>query len=88
MDFKVKIRRAAVSAAANIVERCARRTTTREYVNLLGIATGSASEARYLVDIAGRLGFLSSSDAATITQKYTELLKGLKKLVGALENRG
>jgi len=39
------------SAAANIVEGSARRTT-REYLNFINIAAGSATEGRYLVDVS------------------------------------
>ena len=47
-----------VSAASNIVEGSARRTT-REYVNFLNIANGSDRSKRSTsIDVAGRLGFL------------------------------
>ena len=49
-----QLRRSAVSVACNIVEGSARRGTS-EYLNLLNIAAGSASEARYLVEISCRL---------------------------------
>jgi four helix bundle protein len=39
-----QVRRASISVAANIVEGCARRTT-KEYLHLVKIATGSAAEA-------------------------------------------
>src|SRR5215467_8762265 len=48
-----QLRRAALSAAVNIVEGCARRTT-REYAAFINIATGSAAESRYLVDLSIR----------------------------------
>src|SRR5262245_49192969 len=60
-----QLRRAAVSAAANIVEGCARKTTA-EYVNFLNIATGSAAEARYLIEVASRLGFLAEPAHETL----------------------
>jgi len=78
-----QIRRTAVSSAANIVEGCARRTTS-EYVNFLNIALGSASEARYLVDVAVRLKYLPPA-GVHIIEKYTELVKSLQKLIGSYE---
>jgi four helix bundle protein len=80
-----QLRRAAVSAASNIVEACARRTTG-EYINLLSVATGSASEARYLVEVSNRLGFLSDTNRDSLTDRYTELLKGLQRLIQSLDN--
>jgi len=41
------LHRAALSTSTNIVEGSARRTT-REYLNFINIAAGSATEARYL----------------------------------------
>lgn len=79
-----QLRRAAISAATNIVEGSARRTT-REYVNFLNIATGSTAEARYLVDVSGRLGFLQAEAGHELLVRYTELMQGLQKLVTVLD---
>ena len=78
-----QLRRAAVSAACNIVEGCARRSTS-EYLNFLNIAAGSASEARYLVEISCRLGFMSKEEREATTARYTELAAGLEALIQSL----
>ena len=83
--LQAQVRRASLSAASNIVEGCARRTT-REYLNFLNVATGSAAEARYLVDVSFRLEFLPAKVRESLDSRYTELLKGLQKLQRSLEN--
>ena len=54
-----QVRRSAVSVATNIVEGCARRTT-REYLHFINIATGSAAETLYLLDLSHRLAFVTA----------------------------
>ena len=85
--LKAQIRRAAVSTPSNIVEGSARRTTS-EYCNFLNIANGSAAEARYLIGLSQRLGFLAVDEAEALVARYTELTKGLQKLVMRLDPRG
>jgi four helix bundle protein len=82
--IRVQIRRAAVSVAANIVEGCARKTT-REYSHLLNIATGSAAETSYLLDLSTRLGLLAEEVYRDFEPKYSLLVKGLKRLTASLE---
>ncbi len=79
-----QIRRAAVSAVANVVEGSAMRST-REYLRYLNISLGSAAEARYLIDLAGRLVYLGETERRSLVARYTELMKGLQNLIGALE---
>ena len=81
--LQIQLRRAAVSAACNIVEGSARRTTS-EYLNFLNIAAGSASEARYLVDLSCRLGFLDDNAGRAITTGYSELCARLQALIRSL----
>ena len=83
--LQAQIRRAAISAATNIVEGCARRTT-REYVQFLNVANGSTAEARYLVNVAHRLGFVSATVENELVGRYTELTKGLQRLIVSLDN--
>ena len=79
-----QLRRAAVSTACNIVEGCARKGEN-EYLNFLNIAAGSASEARYLVDVSRRLGFLREEESRVVTATYTELAARLQALIKSLE---
>jgi four helix bundle protein len=81
-----QIRRAAVSAVANIVEGSARRTSA-EYVNFLNIAAASAAEARYLIDLASRLRLLPEDEATLLDGGYRELTASLCALVAALGPR-
>ena len=83
--LQAQLRRAALSAATNIVEGCARRTT-REYVHFLNVANGSSAEAGYLVNIAHRLEYLSGTKEAELAEGYTELTKGLQSLINSLAN--
>ena len=82
--LQLQIRKAAVSAAGNIVEGCARRTT-KEYVNFLNIATGSAAEAGYLTDVSARLGFLKPVDGKRVSTSYGELVAKLNALMNSLD---
>ena len=56
-------------------------------MHFLVVALGSASEVRYLVKLASRLGFLPSSDATTLEHRYDELVRALSALIRSLEAR-
>jgi four helix bundle protein len=79
-----QLRRAAVSVATNIVEGSARRTT-REYVNFLNLANGSAAETLYLLTLAHRLDFLEEPDFRQLSEQYSELTRGLQAMINTLE---
>ena len=81
-----QVRRAAVSVPTNIVEGCARRTT-RDYLHFVNVATGSAAEALYLLDLSCRLAFLPVEVFARFEEKYNSLLKQLQALYNSLESR-
>jgi four helix bundle protein len=85
--LRAQVRRAAVSVPANIVEGSARRSL-QEYVNFLNIATGSAAESRYLIDLAKRLGFIREHTAGELGQDYERLIAQLLALVHSLESLG
>ena len=81
--LQAQIRRGAVSVAANLVEGSARRTK-REYLHFVGIAIGSASEVRYLLGLAHRLGMLELETAQPIMHRYGRVVRALQSLVTAL----
>jgi four helix bundle protein len=81
-----QIRRSALSAATNIVEGSARRTT-REYVNFLNVANGSAAETHYLLSVAQRLNYVPESRVAPLVAQYAELQRGLQAMINTLESR-
>ena len=84
-----QIRRGAVSVPANLVEGCARRSE-RDYLHFVGIAIASASEVRYLVDLAVRLGFANATDGERLKVGYSRVIRALQALVTSLspEARG
>ncbi len=84
--LQAQLRRAAVSAAANIVEGSARQTTG-EWFNLLNIASGSATEAYYLVHVARRLGFIEEREATGLEQGYSELAASLRAMSRSLREK-
>jgi four helix bundle protein len=81
-----QIRRSAVSVAVNIVEGCARRTT-RDYLHFLNVATGSAAETLYLLDLSCRLGYMKADTVQPFDRKYNHLLAGLQRLQKSLEGQ-
>jgi four helix bundle protein len=82
--LRVQLRRAAVSVATNIVEGCARRSEG-EYLHFMNVATGSAAETLYLLDLSNRLGLLRVDALLKLEPTCTRLVKGLKKLLMAYE---
>ena len=80
-----QIRRGAVSVPANLVEGCARRSE-RDYLHFVGIAIGSASEVRYLLGLAVRLGFASEPDGERLKVGYSRVIRALQALVTSLNS--
>ena len=80
-----QMRRAAVSAASNIVEGCARNTET-DYLRFLDMSYGSAREIEYHVSLAYRLGYLSSEAHDALRGLAVETSKVLNGLIRSLRH--
>jgi len=78
-----QMRRAAVSVASNIVERCARESQA-EYVRFLVIAFGSLREVHYQFSLAKRLGYITADNESDYDSKITETEKVLGALIRSL----
>jgi four helix bundle protein len=74
--LRAQLRRAAVSAATNIVEGSA-RATGREYSRFLEIAHASARECSYLTSLAARLDLMPANVARSIGEDYDRLAASL-----------
>ena len=79
-----QIRRAAISVPTNIVEGCARRTTT-DYLGFLNIATGSAYELNYLLGLSVRLNMVSHKLAAGLLDRCGHVAASLTARLDELE---
>jgi four helix bundle protein len=84
--LQTQVRKAAVSCAANLVEGSARQTTA-EYVHFVNISAGSGAEARYLIDLAQRLAFVTTEERDMLVSEYSEILAGLQSLIASLANQ-
>ena len=80
-----QMRRAAVSAAANIVEGCARRKTN-DYLHFLSIANGSAYELGYLLGLSARLGMMPQPRADALSDHACHVAASLTALIESLDN--
>lgn len=78
-----QMRRAAVSVPSNIVEGCARNTSS-DYIRFLDIAYGSVRELEYQISLALRLGFLTRESSVDLENKCIETAKVLNGLIRSL----
>lgn len=81
-----QIRRASVSIAANIAEGAGRKST-REFLNFLSIAQGSASEVETELLISFRLSYLNKEMFEDLMMKFSEIGRMLTGLSGHLRSK-
>jgi len=56
----------------------------RDYLHFVAIAIGSASEVRYLIGLAVRLGFVNVTDGERLKVGYGRVIRALQALVTSL----
>lgn len=78
-----QLRRAAVSVPANIVEGSSRQHK-RDYLNFLYTSQGSLAETGYLLELAGKLGYLPVEKFKKIEEVRSEASKILYGLIMAV----
>jgi four helix bundle protein len=83
--LSAQMRRAAVSAASNIVEGCARRGKN-DYIHFLDIAYGSACELDYQISLAQRLGFIDGEEHQNLAAACDETCRVLNGLIRSLRS--
>lgn len=81
-----QMRRAAVSAAANIAEGSA-RSTPKDYTHFLFMARSSLVEVEYYLHLCQRLGYLDNDEYQEITQLYEEAAKVLYGLIQHIQGQ-
>ena len=81
-----QMQRSAVSIPANIAEGHARRHTG-DFIHHLSIAIGSVAELETHLEIATRLGFLSSAETQEAQSQCSEIARMLFGLIQKLRQR-
>ena len=80
-ELGTQLRRAATSVPINIAEGYGRKRSPEDFKRFLVIALGSCNEVSVIVDLARDLGYLREEIHLGITQKCTEIGKGINKLI-------
>jgi four helix bundle protein len=84
--LRAQLRRAAISIPSNVAEGWCRRTTPA-YVNHVSIALGSHGELETCIEIAFRLGYLSTAAKGAVVSASDSTGRLLNGLLRALENK-
>lgn len=69
--IRSQIRRSAVSVPSNVVEGCA-KTSSSDYLRFLEIAFGSLRDISYQLELSHRLGYIGEGDWTELSQKVEE----------------
>ncbi len=86
IGLQAQVRKAAVAVPSSIIAGC-ERSSESEYVHYSAVAMASASETRYLLQLASRLGYLAEESCRDLEERYSRLIGGLYKLIQAVRDR-
>ncbi len=81
-----QIRRAAISVAANIAEGYYRQST-KELIQFLVMAKGSAGELISHLFISENLGYISKEDRDMLSKEYEGLIISINSLIKSLNSK-
>lgn len=81
-----QIRRASVSIPSNVAEGSARKST-REFIHFLHIARGSMAELETQLQLAQRIGYLTSSEVDDVQRVIDEVGRILNAVLAGLNRR-
>lgn len=81
-----QLRRAAYSIPANLAEGYGRRST-KELLQFLAIANGSAEELRYFLILTRDLRYVSPQDAARLDSEITSIVQMIAALARSVKGR-
>ena len=82
-----QMRRSSASIPTNIAEGCG-RSSDKEFINFLTIASGSATELEYQILLAHDLTFINDKNYAELNDKIVEIKKMLYSLIKRIKTEG
>lgn len=80
-----QMRRAAISAVANIVEGWARKSQ-KDKINFYHIARGSLAELGYYIELSFELKFINESELKNLEKLHSETSKLLRGFINSQES--